>query len=169
MRSIARKARVFWPLLLLVLLTDCTTKRVAVESLSPEGTPHSVVGETVRFNLIYNDRGSMGLPLGPLSKEAVGLFGLVVAGFFFAWYRRGNPEDALLAAATSLYIAGALGNAWGRIFSPRGVVDFIDLGLGRYRFWTFNVADVALTLAVGLLLILFVREGRGEKPTGAAF
>ncbi len=163
MRSIVRKARIFWPLLLVVLLTDCATKSAAVESLTPGGPSHSVVGETVRFSLTYNDRGSMGLPLGPLGKEALGVLGLFVAGFFFLWYRRANPGDVLLAAAASLYIAGALGNAWGRIFSPLGVVDFIDLGLGRYRFWTFNVADVALTVAVGLLFILFAREERREK------
>ena len=165
MRSMVRKARVFWPLLLVVLLADCATKSAAVESLSPGGPSHSVVGETVRFSLTYNDRGAMGLPLGPLAKEALGILGLVVAGFFFAWYRRAKPEDVLLAAATSLYIAGALGNAWGRIFSPLGVVDFIDLGLGRYRFWTFNVADIALTMAVALLFIVFVREDRAAKAT----
>jgi signal peptidase II len=163
MRSIVRKARVFWPLLLVVLLTDCATKSAAVESLSAEGPPHSVVGETVRFNLTYNDRGAMGLPLGPFAKEGLGVLGLVVAGFVFAWYRRAHPGDVLLAAATSLFIAGALGNAWGRIFSPLGVVDFIDLGLGSYRFWTFNVADIALTVSVGLLFILFVRDDRKEK------
>ncbi len=163
MRSIVRKARVFWPLLLVVLLADCATKNAAVEALSPGGPSHSVVGETVRFSLTYNDRGAMGLPLGPLAKEALGILGLVVAGFFFTWYRRAKSEDVLLAAATSLYIAGALGNAWGRIFSPLGVVDFIDLGLGRYRFWTFNVADVALTVSVALLFILFVRDERREK------
>ncbi len=169
MTSFTRKARVFWPLLLVVLLADCTTKNVAVQSLSPGGPPHSVVGETLRFNLTYNDRGAMGLPLGPLGKEALGLFGVVVAGFFFAWYRRGRPEDVLLASATSLYIAGDLGNGWERIVSHRGVVDFIDLGLGPCRFWTFNVADVALTVAAGLLLLLFVREERKERPPRAAF
>ena len=163
MRSVARKARVFWPLFLVVFLADCTTKSVAVEALSPAGTPHEIVGETVRLTLAYNDRGSMGLPVDPYGKEALGVFGLIVAGFFYAWYRRADAEDVLLAAAVGLYMAGALGNGWGRILSPRGVVDFIDLGLGRYRFWTFNLADVALTVAVGLLFVWFVRDERRGK------
>ena len=163
MRSVARKARVFWPLFLVVFLADCTTKSVAVEALSPAGIPHNVVGETVRLTLTYNEGGSMGLPVGPYGKEALGVLRLIVAGVFFAWYRRADPGDALLAAAVGLYAAGALGNGWGRILAPHGVVDFIDLGLGRYRFWTFNLADVALTLAVGLLFLLFLRDERRAR------
>ena len=168
MRSVARKARVFWPLFLVVFLADCTTKSVAVEALSPAGIPHNIVGETVRLTLAYNEGGSMGLPVGPYGKEALGVLGLIVAGFFYAWYRRADPGDVLLAAAVGLYAAGALGNGWGRIWSSRGVVDFIDLGLGRYRFWTFNVADVALTAAIGLLFVWFLRDERRAKLTGDA-
>jgi signal peptidase II len=54
-----------------------------------------------------------------------------------------------------------LGNAWERLFSPRGVVDFIDLGIGTIRFWTFNVADIAITLGAGLLALTFWRAEKG--------
>lgn len=33
------------------------------------------------------------------------------------------------------------------------VFDFIDLGLGATRFWTFNVADTAISLGILLLLV----------------
>ena len=169
MRTAAKKTRVFWPLLLAVLLTDCTTKRAAVESLSPAGTQHEVIGETVRLSLAYNDRGAMGVPVGVYGRKALGLFAILVSGGFFIWYRRANDDDALLAATASLFIAGALGNGWGRMFSERGVVDFIDLGVGSYRFWTFNVADVALTGAAALLLIVSFRAERKSKVSGPAF
>lgn len=168
MPRIARKAKIFWPLLLVVLLTDCTTKQVAVESLAPAGTPHEVVGDHVRLTLAYNDRGAMGLPVGPWGKQLLGLLGVAVSAVLFRWYRRAGPNSTLLAAAVALYIAGALGNAWGRLASPRGVVDFIDVGLGSYRFWIFNVADVALFVAAGLLLVLFAREPEGASTKAAS-
>lgn len=164
MRRIAKKARVFWPLLFVVLLADCTTKRIAVERLAPPGTPHEVVGHTVRITLACNDRASMGLPVGPGGKESLGLLGLLAAAGLFARYRRASAENVLLAAAASLYIAGALGNAWGRVFSSRGVVDFIDVGLGTHRFWTFNLADMSLFAAIGLLAVWRARDG--GRPGG---
>ena len=157
------KTRIFWPLLITVFLADCTTKRAAVESLSP-GDPHEVVGETVRFNLTFNDSAAMGLPAGEHGKEILGVLSLVVAGVLGMWYRRSGSKDALLSGALALIIAGALGNAWECLLSPRGVVDFIDIGVGALRFWTFNIADVAITIGACLLAIaLWRKESRGRR------
>jgi signal peptidase II len=59
---------------------------------------------------------------------------------------------------------GAIGNLADRLRSPRGVVDFIDMGLGDYRFWTFNVADVGVTIGASLLLYTLLRRSRQEEP-----
>ncbi|MGH2511436.1 MAG: signal peptidase II, partial [Candidatus Limnocylindrales bacterium] len=37
------------------------------------------------------------------------------------------------------------------------VVDFVDIGLGNLRFFTFNVGDSAISLAILLLLVLALR------------
>lgn len=155
--TLARKTRVFWPLLLVVLLSDCTTKRVAVASLESPGASQEVLGETVRFTLVYNEGAAMGL-LGPWAKEFLGVFSLLAAAFFFTWYRKAPPEATALGAATALVIAGALGNGWQRLLAPRGVVDFIDVGFGAHRFWVFNVADVAVNLGAILLFLVLMRE-----------
>lgn len=55
---------------------------------------------------------------------------------------------------------GAVGNLLDRIRSARGVVDFIDLGIGDVRFWTFNMADVGITCGAIVLAILLAREER---------
>ena len=140
-----KRTRIFWPLLITVFLADCTTKRTAVESLPP-GTPHQVIGETVRSNLIFNNSAAMGLPAGKYGKEILGVLSLLVVGFLGLWYRRSGARNALLSGALALLIGGGLGNAWERLLSPRGVVDFIDVGFGALRFWTFNVADIGITL-----------------------
>lgn len=156
-----RRTRIFWPLLITVFLADCTTKRAAVESLSP-GTPHEVIGGTVRFNLTLNDSAAMGLPAGEHGKEILGLVSLLIVGVLGMWYRKSGSKDTLLSGALALVIAGALGNAWERLLSPSGVVDFIDIGVGALRFWTFNVADIAITFGACLLAIAVWREGSKE-------
>lgn len=165
-RGLSRKAAIFWPLLVAVLLADCTTKRIAVESLDPPGVPHEVLGEVVRLTLHFNTGAAMGLPLGPYAMEILGALGFIVSIAFFVWYRRTPPDHRAFGAAIALLISGALGNAWERLFSARGVVDFIDVGVGAYRFWTFNVADVAITSGAILLILLAILEER-RHPGGA--
>lgn len=53
--------------------------------------------------------------------------------------------------------AGAVGNLLDRIRSVRGVVDFLDVGIGDSRFYTFNVADSFVTVGAILLAILLWR------------
>jgi signal peptidase II len=50
----ARKTRYFWPLAVVILLTDCATKRVAEAALTPAHVPHAVLGDLVRLTLTYN-------------------------------------------------------------------------------------------------------------------
>jgi signal peptidase II len=166
--TMARKAKVFWPLLLIVLLTDCTTKHAAVASLETEGSSVDVFGESVRFTLVYNDGAAMGL-IGPWAKEWLGGVSLVLAVVLLSWYRSAPPGATVLAAATALVIAGGLGNGWQRLLRPEGVVDFIDLGLGPHRFYIFNVADIAVNVGAVLLLVAMTRgamtEARAEPAS----
>ena len=171
----SRKALIFWPILVGILVADYVTKRLAVASLSPPGTPHRVWGNAVRLTLAYNHGAAMGLPLGSHDAQVLGVLALVVVVVLFGWYRRVEAHEILLPITLGLLVAGALGNAWQRILSSRGVVDFIDLGAGRVRFWAFNVADAALTVGVVLLVIHFWRDDglteeelalRGEEAGG---
>jgi signal peptidase II len=70
--------------------------------------------------------------------------------------------------ALGLAWGGAAGNLLDRFIDTRGVVDFIDIGVGDVRFWTFNVADSAVT--VGALMLAFVlwREDRTALALAAA-
>jgi signal peptidase II len=160
--TLAHKARVFWPLLFVVLLSDCTTKYAAEASLGVEGASHELIGETLRLTLVYNRGAAMGL-VGPWAKELLGVVSVCLAIVVFVRYRRAPQGAVALAAATALVIAGALGNGLQRLFSARGVVDFIDVGIGATRFWVFNVADVAVHAGVILLLFLL-----GKEPSGTA-
>lgn len=155
----SRKARAFWPVLLVLLAADCTSKRAAEIMLAPAGVPHEVVGEVIRFQLAYNVGAAMGLTIGRHSRVVFSLMALLAVAVLARLYRRAARDDWRLALALALIIGGALGNLLDRIRSPLGVVDFIDVGMGGLRFWTFNVADVGVTLGAGLLAALLWRRG----------
>ena len=159
------KALRFWPVVGAVLLTDCATKAVAVRELSPAHVPHPVAGELLRFTLAYNTGGAMSLSLGPLTRPLLTVVALVALGALFTWYRRLAPDATGKLLALALLWAGAAGNLWDRVRSPRGVVDFIDVGLGGWRFWIFNVADMGVTFGAIMLIIAMLKTPAQAPPT----
>jgi signal peptidase II len=151
MRLSATKARVFLPLFGAVLLTDCASKRVAVEQLSPAYVPHEVIGDVLRFTLAYNVKAAMGLSAGAHSRWFFAVTAGLALAVIVAWMLRSHRDDPTLIAGMALVAAGAVGNLMDRLRWDRGVVDFIDVGFGDSRFYIFNVADAAITIGAVLL------------------
>lgn len=154
------KARTFWPLASLLLLADCATKRLAEQQLAVEHLPHEVFGDAVRFTLAYNKGAAFSTTIGPYSRVVFSVLAIVMVAILYRMYREAEHHDRTLGAALGLIVGGALGNLADRIRSPRGVVDFIDLGLGDVRFWVFNVADMGVTFGAIILLLLMWRRAR---------
>ena len=157
------KATLFWPILTAVLALDVTTKSLAVAHLSPQYVPHNVLGEVVRLTLAYNAGASFGIGVGPYSRSVFIVLALVALVILGRLYRASAGADRPRAVALALICAGAIGNMLDRVRSARGVVDFIDLGFGDARFYTFNVADVAITCGAGLLAWILWQEDRNES------
>lgn len=84
------KAKAFWSLLAMLVLADCSTKRLAVEHLSPAYVPHEVVGDWLRFTLAYNEGAAMGVSLGDYSRLGLALVALAALAILGALYRRGR-------------------------------------------------------------------------------
>ena len=166
------KAKAFWPLLFTLVFADCTTKRLAEQHLVPEHVPHEVVGDVVRFTLAYNRGAAFSFSLGEYSRVGFTLIALGVLVALGSVYRSTPSKDRVQAVALALVAGGALGNVMDRFRSPggtyRGVVDFIDIGVGGWRFWTFNLADVGVTCGAVLLALLLVRRGNEENAPSPA-
>ena len=160
------KAKWFWPLAIALLVADCATKR-AVENSLELGVPKPVVGETVRFTLSYNTNAAMGFQVGGdrrrLVLSAMTVAALLVLGVL---YHRTRPADRLRVIGVALVAGGALGNLIDRVRSSAGVVDFIDVGVSNVRFWTFNVADMGITIGAILLMLALGRWGGAARAAG---
>ena len=154
----------FWTIFLTIVLVDVATKRFAVGELSPPYVPHEIIGDFLRFTLAYNPGGAMSLTLGPHSRWWFSLLAIATLLILAYMYKQTSPSDRIQIASIALVCGGAVGNLIDRLRSPRGVVDFIDIGIGTHRFWTFNIADVGVTLGTAILTwILCVRVSGEER------
>jgi len=160
------KARRFWPLLCLLVAADCTTKRLAETHLAPAHVPHEVIGDYVQLTLAHNPGAAFSFSLGPLSRVIFSVLALVVLAVLWRLYRDTSSGDRWQSVALALVAGGALGNLLDRLRSARGVVDFIDLGYGSFRLWTFNVADVGVTMGGLLLAVLLLRRADAGSVAG---
>jgi len=86
---------------------------------------------------------------------------LVAAALIFILIRYSMSGAKTLALC--LVLAGALGNIYDRIFYGN-VVDFLDFYYGTYHWPAFNVADIAVSVGIGLIILLELIEGTGKKP-----
>lgn len=155
------KAVLFWPILLMVVLLDFVTKSLAVTLLAPSGVPHSVVGQTLRFALVYNPGAAFGFYLGNYSRWIFMVLTLGALVILWRLYKNTVSGNVVRTVAIALVSAGAIGNLLDRIRTELGVVDFIDIGFGDHRWPTFNIADIAVS--GGALLLAFVLWGEDKR------
>jgi signal peptidase II len=92
---------------------------------------------------------------------------LVAVGIIVSFFRKLSPGDRLAALALGLILGGAIGNLIDRIFRQE-VVDFLHFRLWRGYSWPdFNVADSAIVVGVGLLVLeLLASEGEQRNSAG---
>lgn len=158
------KALAFWPAAGTIVIADFITKRIA-EAFLALHVPREVVGGAVRLTLTYNTGAAMNASLGDFSRVGFSTIAAVMIVVLYRMYRSAAPGDAWQSLALGLVSGGAIGNLVDRVRSARGVVDFIDVGTPDWRFWTFNVADAAVT--TGAILLALVLFRRGEDPSAA--
>ncbi len=156
----------FWAVVLVVLAADIVTKAWAEARLVPHVTTIQVLGDWVQFRLVYNPGAAFGLYLGPYSRWI--FLALTIGALVILWrlFRETREGDTPRVLALALVCAGAVGNLIDRIRSERGVVDFIDVGVGTLRWPTFNIADMGVS--VGAFLLAWVLWGEEAPSEGGA-
>ncbi|MCY7347817.1 MAG: signal peptidase II [Pyrinomonadaceae bacterium] len=150
-----------------VFLIDQTTKAWAIRKLRFEGDV-SIIPNFVNFAYAQNT----GVAFSFLDDHGdTGRYGLsVIAGVaavlvLYYFWRVPTTQDRLLGAL-GLLLAGILGNVTDRI-RLGFVIDFIDVQFGNWHYPTFNVADAAICLGAGLLILDMFLSKKDEKPDEA--
>lgn len=158
-RAIAR-VLCWYALAVLVVALDQWTK-VLAEDLLRYGEPWVITG-FFNLTLLYNKGAAFSLLSDAggwqhwLFSGIAAVVGLVLA----VWLYR-LPRDARLEPlALALVLGGALGNLIDRLRLGH-VVDFIQLHYRELYWPAFNLADSAITLGAGLLILLMLRRSEG--------
>jgi signal peptidase II len=147
----ARRSRAHWltffGIAATVVILDQLTKAWLVGQLSP-GEVMNVVGDLVRLVFSQNSGALFGL----FRDNAVifGVVSLAVIGLIVAYHAR-SASSLYLSVALGLLLGGAVGNMTDRLRLGY-VVDFVDIGIGDFRWYTFNVADAAISTAIVMLI-----------------
>lgn len=89
---------------------------------------------------------------------------ILAMGFILVYFHKSEPGQRILRVALALVFGGAVGNFIDRIRLSY-VIDFIDWHYYREFTWpTFNVADMGISIGVGLLIVdMFVYKPEGES------
>ena len=156
--------------LALVVASDQITKLWAVNNLALR-QPVEVIGTLLQFTLVYNRGGAMGTNFGSVAYYLIS--SILILGFVL-YYLYTHRHIARLSYPLALIAGGAIGNIIDRIRLGE-VIDFIDvdifdinlLGFELRRWWTFNIADAAISLSIVYLvisLLLHRHEPVAEPP-----
>jgi signal peptidase II len=153
---------------LATLVLDLITKLIAEATLLR--TPGiSVFGDWFQLRLVYNQGAAFGLHVGPYSRWIFFTVALVAVVVLTRMSRSSPVGDRFRQLALGLVAGGAVGNLIDRVRSPRGVVDFLDVGVGSLRWPTFNVADIAVSCgAIALAISLWREDARRPEPESAS-
>ncbi len=89
-------------------------------------------------------------------------FSVIALGLLGWMLWRNRTTDVYSNTAIALIFGGAVGNVFDRVRAG-SVTDFLDFYNGSYHWYTFNVADTAITVGAGLLLLGMLRRSAAER------
>jgi signal peptidase II len=158
MRNLRLKA---YTVALLVVAIDRLTKWIVETHVSAMDTYRVIPGF---FDIVHSEnRGvAFGIFNDSSSEWRTGLLimlALAAVVFVSAMLWRPDRLDRSSFWGLALILGGAAGNVFDRIMWGR-VTDFLDFYLGTYHWHTFNIADSAIVIGSGLLLIDLLRPKR---------
>lgn len=149
MRPIDRQAMI---LVAITLVADQVSKQLLLGFLLKAGAIVTVIDGFFRLVIVWNRGVSFGLLGGDQALPPWVLSGVAIAVCIglFLWLRR--TDQRLTGWGIGLVMGGAIGNVidrarWGAVF------DFADFHIGQWHWPAFNVADAAIVVGVGLMLI----------------
>ena len=121
------------------------------------------------FTLMYNKGAAFSYlsEAGGWQRIFFVVLSTVISIFLLFWLRQITRDEQqknnqLLQVAIAFILGGAIGNLIDRAMTGE-VVDFIQIYYSTYYFPAFNIADSAITLGAGLLILDMIMEGKRSK------
>lgn len=134
---------------------DQVSKILVANALVPFAQPTKVIGDILRLKLTFNPYGVFGISFG----SSVLYYIISFVGIIVLIYVGLSVVDKTNLIVLGFIIGGAFGNIIDRI-RLNYVIDFIDMGVGNFRWFTYNFADAFITVGAVYLLI---KESFGKK------
>jgi signal peptidase II len=164
----ATEQRRFAGVVVLVLLLDMATK-LAAETWLPRYMGVSIIGEFFQLRLVYNPGAAFGIHVAEHSRWVFMTLSTAALFILASMLKTTMPGDKVRLYSLALIFAGAAGNLIDRVRSARGVVDFLDVGIGALRWPTFNVADIAVSCgAIALVISMWREDTQRPQPESAS-
>jgi len=145
----------------MVVALDQVTKALAHRHLAGVGAIR-LLGDTLRLHYVQNAGAAFSFFQGSRVFFIAVTLASIALLIYLVRSRRYHFRGSDLALG--LVLGGAIGNLVDRVWLAR-VIDFLDMGLGRYRWPTFNVADIGISVGVAYLAIGFLLIDLRAKPT----
>jgi signal peptidase II len=144
-----------------VVILDQAVK-MAVRSRMDLYESISVIPGVLSLTRVHNTGAAFGMLNGadfPYKTLVVGLVATAALSGLAIYAATLDASQRLSRLGLALIIGGAAGNLIDRI-AYGYVLDFVDAYYGAWHFWAFNVADAAITVGVGLMILDILGMGR---------
>lgn len=152
-----------------IVVLDQVSKRAILEWVEL----HRNISINAWFNITHRENlgaaWSFLADAGGWQRGFLSVLALAVSGYIAWWlWSLRNERSSILTVGLALVLGGALGNVIDRILLGH-VIDFIEVYIMGWAFPAFNVADSAITVGAGCLIIdaLFLSK-LGERQTSDA-
>ena len=160
-------ARIFYSLIVVIIvLLDRLSKRLVARRISLYTHIQIIPGF---FRLTHTENTGAAFSLfadspAPWKTEMLIGFSVVALVVVSLLLWKNNPAHVVSGVGLSLIMGGALGNLWDRLTSGR-VVDFLLFYVRRYQWPVFNLADSAIVVGAGLLVLEILFSSSHRTPT----
>lgn len=141
---------IYYIIAILIIAIDQLTKYLTVQSI-PLHETIEVIPNILSFTYHRNTGAAWSILEGQMWFFYI--MTVIVVGFIIYYLHTHGKDDRLFALSLSLILGGAVGNFIDRLFLQY-VVDMIRVEF--INFPIFNIADMALTIGVGLMIIYLI-------------
>ena len=141
-------------IIIFLFFIDRVSKNIILEKFNQYSY---FVNDYLNLNLIWNTGIGFGIfsSINNFSYHIITLIiGIIILFLFYLCFKSRNKREKIIF---SLIIGGALGNIYDRIVF-RAVPDFIDIHYKNFHWFTFNAADIFISIGVIILILSGVKE-----------